>query len=70
MGKGKGHINQDLERARQEKNRIGGKYGNPTAVRLKEKLTGENRDKEITADFANLYKTIVMLVIVVLLEEH
>ena len=56
MGKGKGHFNQDLERARQEKNRIEGKYGNPTAVRLKVR--------------ANLYKTIIMLVIVVLLEEH
>ena len=56
MGKGKGHYNKDTERARQEKQQMRGKYRNPTAVRLREKLTGENRDREIRADFAHLYK--------------
>ena len=54
MGKGKGHYNKDTERARQEKQQMRGKYRNPTAVRLREKLTGKiNRDREIRADFAH-----------------
>ena len=56
MGKGKGHYNKDTERARQEKNREGRKFGSPTAMRLKEKLTGQNREEEIKAVYANLFK--------------
>ena len=52
MGKGKGQYNKDTERARQEKNR----EGSPTAMRLKEKLTGQNREEEIKAVYANLFK--------------
>ena len=55
MGKGKGHYHKDTERARQEKQRLGGKYRNPTAVHLKEKLTDQNRDEEIKADYALLF---------------
>ena len=54
MGKGKGHYNKDTERARQEKQQMRGKYRNPTAIRLREKLTGINRDEEIKADYASL----------------
>ena len=56
MGKGKGHYNKDTERARQEKQQMRGKYRNPTAIRLRKKLTGINRDEEIKADYASLYK--------------
>ena len=41
---------------RQEKQQIKGKYKNPTAVRLKEKITGVNQDDEIKDDFINLYE--------------
>ena len=56
MGKGKGHYNKDTERARQEKQQMRGKYRSLTAIRLREKLIGINRDEEIKADYANLYK--------------
>ena len=69
-GKGKGHYNKDTERARQEKNRVGRKFGSPTALRLKEKLTGQNREEEIKAFMLIYSKTTIMHVIVVLLREH
>ena len=56
MGKWKGHYNEDTERARQEKNRVGQEFRSPTAIRLKEKLTGQSREEEIKAVYANLFK--------------
>ena len=56
MGRNKGHYNKNCERVRQEKLQIRGKYKNPTAVCLKEKITGENQNEEIENDFINLYE--------------
>ena len=56
MGRNKGHYSKDSERARQEKQQMRGKYRNPTAVRLREKLTGESMQTEMQNDFVNLYK--------------
>ena len=56
MGRNKGYYNKDCERSRQEKQQMGGKYKNETAVPLKEKLTGKSMEKEIENDFINLYK--------------
>ena len=50
MGKGKGQYNKDSERSRQEKQQMKGKYRSITAMHLREKLTGENRNEEMKAD--------------------
>ena len=56
MGKGQGQYNKDCERARQEKQQMKGKYGSPTAIRLREKLAGENRYEEMKADSFKVFK--------------
>ena len=54
MGRGKGYYNKDLERTRQEKNKR--KHKNLTAVRLKEKITGEDVREEILNDYVKLFE--------------
>ena len=54
MGRGKGRYNKDCERVRQEKKEKKGKYGSQTAMRLREKLTGEDRSEEMKADCVNI----------------
>ena len=56
MERGKGHYNKDCERVRQEKQQLRGKYRNSTAVRLREKLTGESMQTEMKRDYNNLYE--------------
>ena len=56
MGKGQGQYNKDCERARQEKEQFRRKYKNQTAIRLREKLTGENRYEEMKADSFKVFK--------------
>ena len=56
MARGKGHYNKDCERARHQKKQYAGKYKNPTAVRLREKLTGESMQTEMKKDYNNLYE--------------
>ena len=54
MGRGKGRYNKDCERVRQVKKKKKGKHGSQTAIRLREKLTGEDRSEELKADCANI----------------
>ena len=54
MARGKGRYNKDCERSRQEKKQINGKYGSLTAMRLRKKLTGEDRSEEMKADYNNI----------------
>ena len=56
MGRGKSYYNKDCERVRQQKEQYRGKYKNHTAVRLREKLTGESMQLELDNDIANLYE--------------
>ena len=56
MGKGKGQYNKDCQRSRQEKQQMKGKYGSITAMRLREKLTGKNRNEGMKADCDNVLK--------------
>ena len=56
MGRGKGRYNKDCERVRQEKKEKKGRYGGQTAIRLREKLTGEDKTEEIKEDYDRLYK--------------
>ena len=56
MGRGRRHYNKDCERVRQQKEQYIGKYKNYTAIRLREKLTGEPIQNEMEKDFANIYE--------------
>ena len=56
MGRGTGRYNKDCERVRQEKKEKKGRYGGQTAIRLREKLTGEDRSKEMKADCLKIFQ--------------
>ena len=56
MGRGKRRFNKDSERSRQEKKQVKGKYGSPTTIHLREKLTGEDKKEEIKEDYDRLHK--------------
>ena len=56
MGRGKGQYNKNFKRSRQEKQQTKGKYGSPTAIRLRKKLTGKDQTEEIKADAENIFK--------------
>ena len=56
MGRGKGQYNKNCKRSRQEKQQTKGKYGSPTAIRFRKKLTGKHQTEEIKADAENIFK--------------